>query len=91
MDARLREMCARQVPGDTHRNLQVRASYRGQTFKHILAPLWLATYTHHGRTYQAVVNGVTGTVSGARPWSWPKIALAVSLALLVLYLVSRLG
>ena len=66
-------------------------SYRDQTFKHILAPLWLATYTHHGRTYQAVVNGVTGTVSGARPWSWAKIALAVSLALLALYVVSRLG
>ncbi len=49
MDARLRELCARQVPGDTHRNLQVHASYRDQTFKHILAPLWLATYTHHGR------------------------------------------
>ena len=91
MDARLREQCARQVPGDTHRNLQVRASYRDQTFKHILAPLWLATYTHKGRTYQAVVNGVTGKVSGARPWSWAKIALAVSLALLALYLVSRLG
>ena len=42
--------CARgRCPGDTHRNLEVRARYRDQTFKHILGPLWLATYTHHGR------------------------------------------
>jgi hypothetical protein len=91
MDARLRELCARQVPGDTHRNLEVRARYREQTFKHILAPLWLATYTHHGRGYQAVVNGVTGKVSGARPWSWVKIALAVVVGLLALVAISRLG
>ena len=38
-----------------------------------------------------MVNGVTGKISGARPWSWVKIALAVSLALLALSLVSRLG
>jgi hypothetical protein len=49
MDAKLRQMCARQVPGDTHRNLAVRSSYSGQTFKHILAPIWLATYTYGGR------------------------------------------
>lgn len=91
MDARLRELCARQVPGDTHRNLQVIARYREQTFKHVLVPLWLATYTHHGRGYQAVVNGVTGKVSGARPWSWVKIALAVVAGLLALVAISRLG
>jgi DNA-directed RNA polymerase subunit RPC12/RpoP len=91
MDARLRELCARQVPGDTQRNLQVRSSYSAQTFKHVLAPLWLATYTYRGRTRQVLVNGVTGKVAGDRPWSWVKIALAVLLALVALYLVSRLG
>ena len=35
---------------------------------------------YHGKAYQVVVNGVTGKMSGARPWSWLKIALAVSLA-----------
>ena len=91
MDARLRELCARQVPGDTQRNLQVRSSYSAQTFKHVLAPLWLATYTYRGRTRQVLVNGVTGKVAGDRPWSWPKIALAILFALLALYLLSRLG
>jgi hypothetical protein len=91
MDAHVRALCARQVPGDTQRNLLVRASYTGQTFKHILAPVWLATYTYRGRSRQVVVNGVTGKVAGDRPWSWPKIAFAVLFALLALYLLSRLG
>src|SRR6185295_1905687 len=45
MDAQLRQLCAAQVPGDTYRNLQVDANYSGQTFKHILVPLWLVSYT----------------------------------------------
>jgi hypothetical protein len=89
MEARLRALCAAQVPGDTHRNLVVRASWSGQTFKHILAPVWLATYLYGGRARQLIVNGVTGRVAGDRPWSWIKIALALVAALVVLYLVVR--
>jgi len=88
MDAAVREMCARQVPGDTHRNLVVSATYGDQKFKHILAPIWLLSYVFGGRSYQAVVNGVTGTVAGERPWSWIKIALLVLLALIVLAVIA---
>ena len=41
-----RELCAQQVPGDTHRNLVVDATFSDQTFKHILAPVWLLTYIY---------------------------------------------
>jgi hypothetical protein len=88
MDAALRQMCARQVPGDTHRNLLVSANYGDQTFKHILAPIWLMTYVFGARSYQAVVNGVTGAVAGERPWSWIKIALLVLLALIVFAVIA---
>jgi Zn finger protein HypA/HybF involved in hydrogenase expression len=88
MDAVLREMCARQIPGDTYRNLVVTPTYTNQTFKHILAPIWLLTYVYRGRSYQAVVNGVTGVVAGERPWSWIKITLLALLALAVLVLLA---
>ena len=56
------ELCAAQVPGDTHRNLAgERRPTRDQTFKHILAPVWLLTYIYGATSYQVVVNGVTGT------------------------------
>ena len=43
MEAKVQAMCAQQVPGDTYRNLVVRTAYSRQTFKHILAPVWLMT------------------------------------------------
>ncbi len=90
MDAKLRAMCSAAVPGDTQRNLVVQARYSGLTFKQILAPLWLVAYTYKGRAYQVVVNGVTGKISGRRPWSWLKIALAVLAGLAVLALLGHL-
>jgi DNA-directed RNA polymerase subunit RPC12/RpoP len=86
MDAQLRELCARQIPGDTYRDLQVHASYADQRFKHILVPVWLLTYTYGSKVYQVAANGVTGNIAGDRPWSWIKIALLIVLVLIVWYL-----
>jgi hypothetical protein len=83
MVSELQTLCGRQVPGDTHRNLVVDAAFSDQTFKHILAPIWLMTYVYGARSFQVIVNGVTGEVAGSRPWSWVKIALLVLLALIV--------
>jgi hypothetical protein len=82
MDAKIRDMCAAQVPGDTHRNLQVHADYGGQTFKHILAPVWLLSYNYGSKAYQCAMNGVTGAIRGEYPKSPWKVALVV-LALFV--------
>jgi hypothetical protein len=77
MDAAMHARCASAVPGDTHRNLSVRTDYSAQTFKHILVPVWLLTYTFHGKPFQVVINGYTGTIAGRYPKSWLKIALVV--------------
>jgi hypothetical protein len=84
MEAKLRALCAAQVPGDTQRNLVVDADYSGQTFKHVLVPIWLLTYTYGPKRFQAVINGYTGTLSGEYPKSWIKIALAVLAVLMVI-------
>jgi hypothetical protein len=88
MDAKVRSMCAAAVPGDTQRNLQVQAQYSDQTFKHILVPVWLLTYTYGSTVYHVAANGVTGHMAGERPWSWIKIALLILIALIVLYIVN---
>ena len=84
MAQQLRAMCAQRVPGDTHRNLVVDARLDGRTFKHVLVPVWLVSYTYGSRSFQVVVNGHTGKVAGEQPYSWVKIALAV-LGLLLLF------
>ena len=40
---------------------------RGQTFKHILAPVWLLTYDYGRRSFQCVMNGVTGAIARRIP------------------------
>ena len=90
MDAQIESLCASQVPGDTHRNLVVDSTYTGQTFKHILAPIWLLSYTYGATSYQVVVNGVTGKMAGTRPWSAIKIALLVVLALAIAFAIAAM-
>lgn len=84
MDAKLQQLCGAAVPGDTYRSLNVQAQYAGQTFKHILVPVWLITYDYHGKSYQVLANGTSGQLAGEHPLSWLKIALAVFAFLLVL-------
>jgi hypothetical protein len=85
MDRELEKLCSRQVPGDTQRDLQVNANYSGQTFKHILVPVWLLTYEFHAKPFQVVINGYTAAIAGRYPKSWWKISFA-ALAVLLLVL-----
>jgi ribosomal protein S27E len=77
MDGEMERLCAAQVPGDTHRNLDVHDDYSGQTFKHVLVPIWLLSYNYGTQNFQLVINGYTGAIAGAYPKSWMKIGLAV--------------
>jgi hypothetical protein len=83
MEQELQKMCAARVPGDTYRNLQVSAQFSGQTFKHILVPVWLLSYRFGNRVFQVVINGYTGAIAGDYPKSWVKIFFAVLAGLIV--------
>ena len=91
MDAKLQALCAREIPGDTFRNLVVHADYSKQTFKHTLAPVWLLTYNYGARRFQCVMNGVTGAVRGEYPKSPWKIALLVVAIFIVVVIVMSLA
>ena len=91
MDAKVQALCAQQIPGDTFRNLVVRSDYSGQTFKHILAPVWLLSYTYGARAFQCALNGVTGAVRGEYPKSPWKVALLVLAVLIVVVIALSLG
>jgi hypothetical protein len=84
MDGELRSMCSAKVPGDTQRNLQVKADYSAQTFKHVLLPVWLLTYTYGARSFQVTVNGATGKVAGEYPISWVKVTIVTLIVILII-------
>lgn len=57
------------------------------TYKYILIPVWLSSFTFKGKAYQFVVNGQTGKVGGKAPISWIRVAIAVFIALVVVALL----
>jgi hypothetical protein len=86
MNARLRQLCIQQIPGDTHRSLDMAVQLTRRTFKHVLLPVWLLHYSYGPRRFQVVVNGSTGVIAGDAPISPWKVALLVLGALIVLAL-----
>ncbi len=62
---------------DDSRVHSLNARYRDVTFKHILLPFWLSTYTFAGKVYNIVINGQTGEIKGEAPVSKVKVALTV--------------
>ncbi|MEP6914700.1 MAG: zinc ribbon domain-containing protein [Acidobacteriota bacterium] len=91
MTEKLRELCASQIPGDTYRNLVIHPVFSGQTFKHILVPVWLLSYLYGTKTYQVVVNGSDGRMAGEYPKSFWKIAFLVLLAVIAFVIVIMLN
>ena len=87
METATQRLCASKVPGDTHKDLNVRADFSAQTFKHVLVPVWLLSYDFHGKSFQCIVNGYTGSIAGEYPKSWVKIALAVVAVIVVISVV----
>jgi DNA-directed RNA polymerase subunit RPC12/RpoP len=71
------------IGGDKQRVHSVNTKISNVTFKHVLLPVWMAAYKFRGETFRVVINGTNGQVSGQRPWSVWKIAMAVTFGLAV--------
>ncbi|NLH49218.1 MAG: zinc ribbon domain-containing protein, partial [Myxococcales bacterium] len=72
--------CARLVPGDTHRNLNVRSSFANWNYDLALLPLWISAFLYKDKVYRFLVNGQTGEVQGSAPFSWLKLILVLLIA-----------
>ena len=87
MHAALERLCGEQVPGDTYRNLRIFPTWSGRTFKHVLVPLWLLSYTYGPRAFQVIVNGYTGKIAGKYPLSMWKVLLVALLLIVVIAVI----
>jgi hypothetical protein len=90
IQAEVNSRCAGDVPGDTHRGLNVHTAYSQMTFKHLLLPVWVAAYLYNNKSYRFLVNGQTGETSGEAPLSWWKIAGLVLLLLIIAGIIALL-
>ncbi|HSJ54562.1 MAG TPA: zinc ribbon domain-containing protein, partial [Anaerolineae bacterium] len=73
IEEQVRTACSREVPGDTQRNLRVNSAFSNMTYKHVLFPVWIASYRYGEKIYHFLVNGQTGEVLGEAPVSWIKV------------------
>ncbi len=81
------------IGGDHQRVHEQKTKHSAITFKHLLLPLWIAVYRYQDRTFQILVNGRSGKVTGKRPWSaWKIVRLVLLIAIVagvVALVVSR--
>lgn len=77
MDDELRADVCRRIGGDEQKITSLHTRHEAVTYKHLLLPVWMLAYRFRNKSFQVVVNAVTGEVQGDRPWSWIKITLAV--------------
>ncbi len=70
--------------GGDHQEISTRnITWQKMTYKHLLLPIWLLTVIYQEKPFQVYINGVTGEVQGARPWSKVKIIIAAVIALII--------
>jgi hypothetical protein len=92
MTEQLRQMASAEVPGDTQRNLRIHPVFSGQTFKHILVPVWVLSFTYRAKIHQVLVNGYSGKIAGDYPLSWWKVFFLIVVIVIVgLILISIAG
>ncbi|WP_246293866.1 hypothetical protein [Paenibacillus planticolens] len=87
VDAQLESEIRRTIGGDEIRNLDIRTRYFDRTYKHILLPVWNATYMYKNKTYRYMVNGETGSVTGRVPRSPWKITLFTLFCILIIVFI----
>lgn len=68
----------RKIGGDDQRINSMNVRFSDVTFKYILLPVWGMKYKFGEKYYDVLVNGQTGEIEGARPYSIAKIAAFVA-------------
>jgi DNA-directed RNA polymerase subunit RPC12/RpoP len=90
MEEGIRTTVKRDIGGDQQKISSMHTTWQRMTYKHLLLPIWLLTVVYGGKPFQVYINGITGEVQGARPYSKPKIIAAVVAALVVVAIVAVL-
>jgi ribosomal protein S27AE len=78
MREKTRQACRDQIRSSHVRNFSMTANFADETWRYILLPVFAAAYRFDNKTYQILVNGQTGTVSGQKPIEWWKVWLAIA-------------
>jgi len=76
---------------DTARNVSVNTQYSNITYKYLMLPIWISSFTYKGKVYQFMVNGQSGKVSGRSPVSPWKVLIAILIVLLIILIIGYMA
>ena len=83
MESSIQFAIKQQIGGDEQEITSLNSEYSNITYKQILLPIYASAFNFNGRVYSYIINGRNGDISGDRPYSTVKIALAVISGLVV--------
>jgi predicted RNA-binding Zn-ribbon protein involved in translation (DUF1610 family) len=77
-----KEACMAQASTSQVRNFSMNMDFADESWRYVLLPAYLAVYRYDDQSFQVIVNGQTGQISGQRPVDWRKVWLVIGLCLL---------
>ncbi|MBQ7582156.1 MAG: hypothetical protein IJU25_04995 [Lachnospiraceae bacterium] len=72
---------------DSVRNLNMNTTYSNITYKYLMLPIYISSFTYKGKIYQFMVNGQSGKVGGRSPISALRVMLAILIAVVIIWLL----
>ncbi|MEM7474423.1 MAG: hypothetical protein AAF483_05465 [Planctomycetota bacterium] len=87
-----RQHCARLVP-NRHRNVHVNVRISDMQGYPMLLPVWIMAYQYKNKVFRVLINGQSGKIAGAAPFSYAKvgvIALVVATVLITIGVIVAL-
>ena len=69
----------------------MKTTYSNITYKYLMLPVYISSFTYKDKVYQFMVNGQSGKVGGKSPVSALKVALTILIivaVIVVLYLLN---
>lgn len=93
--AKIRGLCDSKLRqehnADSTRGVQVQTQFSNITYKYLLLPVWISSFTYKGKIYQFMVNGQSGKVGGRSPVSVWKVLIAILIAVAILAIIGFLA
>lgn len=68
---------------DRVKGVKLSVSHSAITYKYLILPIWLSSFTYKGKLYRFAVNGQSGKVGGDAPISAIRVAIAAIAAISV--------
>ncbi len=88
IDAHLKEVAKKNIKGEKIEELAILAERQAITFRVALLPMWVASFSYYGRSFQYLINGHTGKLAGQKPLSpWRIGALLLTLIFALILLI----